>query len=313
MLLVSKAKWPNGPTYWRKKDILYISIPFTWNLPSVKAQIKQINFFLKKIIVGGPAVRIMPDYFDHIKKVKVGDSYPGVLQLVNPLATKTTTGCIRNCGFCIVQKIEGELKELSTWPNLPIVCDNNLLGASESHFECVMLELIKKWGWADFNQGIDARLLTKDHAELFARLDRSIIRLALDSMSYYDSWEHALFTLLEAGVRKNSIRSLAIIGYKDTPEEAWKRLRKIESFNVNPLPMWFHELDTLQHAKVTDKQKELGWTEYRMTQILTFYYGHTLMKYRPPSGEQFISYPIAKGRTKRKKKSNVNYFTKDKI
>ena len=60
-------------------------------------------------MVGGPAVELMPDYLAGLEHITIGRHMPGVLQRVNPLATRTTEGCTRSCGFCGVGtgRIEG--------------------------------------------------------------------------------------------------------------------------------------------------------------------------------------------------------------
>ncbi len=107
-------KFPKGPTTWMGADnTAYYSIPFTWNLPQMAKVFQNVDIFVDRIVVGGPAVRLMPHYFDDTPYVRVdlGD-IPGVMQKVNPLATKTSVGCIRKCEFCAVPKTEGTLKEL---------------------------------------------------------------------------------------------------------------------------------------------------------------------------------------------------------
>jgi len=142
------SSFPKGPTAWiGNNGTAYYSVPFTWNLPTLKKVFLNVDLYVDRIVVGGPAVRLMPRFFDDVPGVTVdlGDC-PGVMQKVHHLATKTSTGCIRKCGFCAVTKIEGELKELDDWPDLPIITDNNLLATSEKHFDRVMDRLEKHGG-----------------------------------------------------------------------------------------------------------------------------------------------------------------------
>ena len=268
--------WPKRPVYWTENKTLYISVPFTWNLPEVRSKILQKSFFYNKVIVGGPAIQLLPNYLADIEYVEIRDYYPNVLQKINPLATRTTLGCVRKCKFCGIGqgKIEGEgFKELSDWPDLPIICDNNLLACSQVHFDKVM-DRLEKWDVVDFNQGLDARLLTDYHAERLARLKKAIIRLALDSMRYAEKWESALEKLLKAGIPKSRIRTYALIAFDSDPTEAWNRCEWIEQHGVMALPMWFHELDALEWNAVTEKQRELGWNEKERTKIMGWYYKH---------------------------------------
>lgn len=266
-------KFPGKPTEWIDNRTLYISIPFTWDLPTVKRRISQRGFDFDLVMVGGPAVNLMPEFFMGLDFVSVGKDMPGMLQIVNPLATKTTTGCVRHCDFCAVWRTEGKLKELAEWPDLPIIIDNNLLAASQRHFDRVIDRLIK-WEWADFNQGLDSRLLTNYHAERIAQIKKPMVRLALDGFSYVDDWKSALEILLKAGIKNRNIRSYALIGFNSDPSEAWRRCEFIESYGVLALPQWFHRLDAMEKNIVTDDQKNIGWNDYERRRIMQWFYKH---------------------------------------
>lgn len=272
--------WPKGPTYWIDNRILYASIPFTWNLISVKGELSQRNFDWDTAIVGGPAVELIPGFFNDLPHVSEGHDAPGILQRINPLATRTTIGCNRKCKFCGVGrgKIEqGGLVELDDWPDLPVLCDNNILASSEAHFDKV-IERLKGHGWADFNQGIDARLLTPYHAKRLREIGKPIIRLALDNMGYADQWENAFSILRSASFPLNLIRSYALVGFDSTPEEAWIRCKWIEDHKVIALPMWFHKLNAMEVNQVTKAQKTLGWSDYERRRIMQWYYQHKKAK-----------------------------------
>lgn len=264
--------WPKRHITWIDNRTLYVSVPFTWELPSVRTLLSQRSFDWDTAVIGGPAVYLMPGYIN-MPWVKIWDYHPGVLQSVNPMATRTTTGCIRQCSFCGAWRFEGPMKELDDWPDLPVVCDNNILAASQAHFDRV-IDRLKRWGWADFNQGIDARLLTDYHAKRFTEIGKSVLRLALDSMDYADHWMKAFETLRCAGIAKSCIRSYALVGFDSDPAEAWGRCEWIESHGIKVLPMWFHTLKALRKNHVTKKQRELGWTDYERKRIMQWFYQH---------------------------------------
>lgn len=267
-------EWPRGPHHWTEGRTLYVSVPFTWNLPEVRSFLLQRSLLWDTAVVGGPAVKLMPGYLAGLERVTLGDELPGVLQRVNPMATRTTIGCPRRCAFCGVGTIEpGPFRELVDWPDLPILCDNNIIAASLSHFERV-IERLTRWGWADFNQGLDARLLTKRHASLIAGIGKPMVRLALDWDGMRDEWERAFGVLREAGMPLHSIRSYAIIGHGESPAQSWDRCEWIESHGVKVLPMWFHRLDAWQLNVVTQEQMETGWNDFERRRIMQWFYQH---------------------------------------
>jgi hypothetical protein len=271
-------QWPKKEVYWISAEgVLHVSVPFTWCLPRVRDRLMQRSFEWSLAKVGGPAVDLMPDYLAGIDGVELGGQLDGVLQRVNPLATRTTLGCPARCAFCGVgvRRIEGgTFVELADWPDLPVLCDNNLLAASQVHLDRVFDRLEKHTG-VDFNQGIDMRRLEEYHAERMARLD-AIIRLALDHAGDGPQgvWGRAYERLRKAGVTKARIRSYVLIGFDSGPDECWERCRWVESHGIKALPMWFHPLDALDYNGVTAQQEAFGWTHHERRRIMSFFYLH---------------------------------------
>jgi hypothetical protein len=273
--MLKSFSWPKKSTEWIDQRTLFVSIPFTWLLPDLYSVFQTRSFLYDKIIIGGPGIELIPNFFNDLTHVEVRHSMPGVLQKINLFATRTTIGCPRKCKFCGIGKglIEAEYKELKEWPDLPVLMDNNLLASSEKHFDKVM-ERLKKHSWCDFNQGIDVRLLNPYHAKRLAELHNPVIRLALDSMKQSKKWERAFELLRKAGIAKSKISSYCLIGFNDKPDEAWKRCDFVESFKIKAYPMWYHALDQLRLNIVTEKQKKLGWSEEKRKQIMGYYYKH---------------------------------------
>ncbi len=271
------AEWPKDITEWHVGRTGYLSIPFTWLLPKARERVQQRDMFTDRWVLGGPAVRLMPDY--PLGGAEVRDFASGVLQRINPQATRTTTGCVRNCRFCGVRRIEGDFRELPDWPDLPILCDNNLLAASPEHFDRVIDRLIVH-GWADFNQGLDARLLTVYHAERIAEIKKPVARLALDNDHDRGVWADAVERLRGAGLAVSKIRSYVLCGFQGSLDEDWERCRFVESLGVMALPMWFHELDALIPNSVTAKQQRMGWTNRKRRELMCWYYQHRTLAVR---------------------------------
>jgi len=194
------------------------------------------------IRAGGPAVAMRRDFWTGIAKVS---GNVDALPRHNPNATFTSRGCPRKCGFCIVPKIEGDLIELDEWPIRPIVCDNNLLACSKNHFDNVINKLkgLKK---VDFNQGLDARLLTDHHANRLTEINLEIVRLAWDHISLENKIIVAIERLVGVGIPKSKIRVYVLIGFNDTPEDALYRLQTLKDFGVWPSPMRYQPLDAVR-------------------------------------------------------------------
>jgi len=239
---------PNG------SDEVYLSVPFTWNLPEAYQRAAWLRQSGRSVIAGGPAVSLMPDFLEDV--AAIGTDWPDAVGHHNPQATFTSRGCIRRCSFCAVWRTEGTLRELDDWPVRPIVCDNNLLACSQAHFDDV-IDKLKSLPWCDFNQGLDARLLTPYHARRLAELNKPTVRLAFDHIKTESQFLAAWELLRGAGIPARQIRVYVLFGYKDTPEDALYRLRLVQSLGSWPNPMRYQPLDALTRNSYVDP----NWTD----------------------------------------------------
>ncbi len=254
--------WNKKPIHWEDDKYHYYSIVFSWDLWEWAQKI-QPEFDGKKVMVGGPAVKLNPSWVPEWAEMG-GDCQ--ALWRHNPEATRTSTGCIRKCPFCAVPEMEGRLAELEYWAIKPIVIDNNLLACSEKHFDKV-IDSLKSLEWCDFNQGLDARLLTQHHADRFAELKNPMIRLAFDDSRYEKSFMKAVTLLRDAGIAKKNIQVYVLIGFNDTPEDALCRLSKIRGMGLLPNPMRYQPV----HAKKRNEYVGEAWAHRELTRFMRYW------------------------------------------
>jgi hypothetical protein len=257
------VNWSKRAIEWMDGDRAYLSVVFTWDLPQAYQRAVWLRQMGHEVYAGGPACKLMPDYLADVAHVN-GLQVPA-LERHNPLATFTSRGCVRRCGFCAVPRIEGDLVELEDWPIRPIVCDNNLLACSKAHFDRVV-DRLKPLRGIDFNQGLDARLLNEYHADRLAELD-CMVRLAFDSVSYESQFMRAYEILRAAKIPKKRIRVYVLVGYRDTPEDALYRLRTVAGLGIDPNPMRYNPLDTLRR----DSYVGPGWTDSELTRYVRYW------------------------------------------
>lgn len=250
-----KQLWPKKTVAWRDNGTVNISVPFTWNLPDAYSKCLFFRDLGYRVRAGGPAVSLMPEY---LKRVAEIGGEVGALRYHNPWATVTSRGCIRKCPFCAVPKIEGDLRELSKWEPQPIVCDNNLLACSRRHFDKV-IDSLKELPWVDFNQGLDARLLTAHHINRLQEL-KCKVRLAWDNTKDEQYIMKAIAMLRKAGWPVRALSIYVLIGYNETPEDALYRLATIKKLSIHSFPQRYQPLDTLKknsYVAPSWTQKEL--------------------------------------------------------
>ena len=238
--------WYKNIASWKIKNTLYLSIVFTWDLKEAcSIAEKWLEKKSKKVIAGGPAVKAMPDFLPDIITIQDETIFPA-LSFHNPLATFTTRGCPNKCAFCIVPKIEGELTELDGWPVRPIVCDNNMLGSSMQHFK-YSINRLKVLPFVDFNQGLDARKFTDEHAYLISTLRSSKVRFAFDSPEQEQPLRDALALSRNAGLK--DIGVYVLINNDENPDEALYRLETVRGLGAVPFPMRYQPLYALEYNK----------------------------------------------------------------
>lgn len=255
--------WRKAFAEWIEEGVAYLSVTFTWELPTVYQRAVWLRQQGYDVRAGGPAVALMPDYLRDVAQIG-GDV--DALPHHNPEATFTSRGCIRHCSFCAVPKIEGELRELREWEARPIVCDNNLLACTRNHFDKV-IDRLKPLQGIDFNQGLDARLLTSYHAGRLAEVYLHAVRLAWDSTRLEPHFRQAWTMLHQAGIPAKLIRVLVLIGFDDTPDDALYRLEAVRAMGSWPNPQRYQPLDALRKNCYVAP----GWTERLLQDYMRYW------------------------------------------
>lgn len=125
-----------------------------------------------EIIKGGTGYDVhstLPDYIDRLQPLYSIFDVP-----INTAYGFLTRGCPNTCPWCVVPKKEGaihpymDIDEIAIeGRNHVVLMDNNILAAGD--YAIQQLEKIRDKGYViDFNQALDARLVTDDIAKLLA-------------------------------------------------------------------------------------------------------------------------------------------------
>lgn len=248
---------------WIEGKVAFISVVFSWQIQEAYQRaiwLKEQGYVVR---AGGPAIAMRPDFLVGIARVS---GKVDALPKHNSNATFTSRGCPRKCEFCIVPKIEGDLIELNDWPIRPIVCDNNLLACSRKHFDDV-IDKLKGLKGIDFNQGLDARLLTDYHTNRLVELDLKIIRLAWDHTKMEKSVMIAIKRIINAGIPKSKIRVYVLIGFDDTPDDALYRLQTLKDMDIWPFPMRYQSLDAIRRNSYVGS----NWNEIQLRDYMRYW------------------------------------------
>ena len=255
--------WNGGYIEWVEGNTIFISVVFSWQL---QRAYQTATWYRKQgfnVIAGGPAVELQPWVLKDIVSVKRDIN---ALWRHNSMATFTSRACIRNCAFCAVPALEGDIRELSQWETKPIVCDNNLLACSRKHFDLV-IDRLKGIQDIDFNQGLDCRLITPYIADRIGELNLRLVRLSWDNILLESAFMKAVETLKNAGIPKSYIRAYVLIGFNDDPADALYRLQKIRNLGLWTNPMRYQPImASRRNCYVGEK-----WTQNELTRYMRYW------------------------------------------
>lgn len=182
-------------------DIVYMSKVFNFSPDDLTM------YDADKIIKGGTGYDISSKLPDDIDRMQPDYSiYPNI---PNDTAYGfLTRGCPNKCPWCVVPRKEGAIRLYMDVDEIAIegrrklvLMDNNILAAGDYAIE--QLEKIIERGYrVDFNQALDARLVTDEFARLLAKikwLDNNRIRFGCDTHKQIEDCERAMASIEKYG------------------------------------------------------------------------------------------------------------------
>jgi len=260
----------------RRPEKIYVTSLFSYAWKPVHRAIR----FYKKLFpgvpiwLGGIYASLLPDHAitsgaDHVHKGLM-DEAEGLMpdwDLVpewDGSIMFASRGCIRRCGFCSVPKLEGRPSALKysirhlVYPghtksknccekkhhSRVILWDNNILG--NPNWKALFDELAELGLITDFNQGLDARLVSEDVATRISKMRMDVVRLAYDYHGIGPYVGKAIKLLREAGVSPRKIVVYTLFNYSDNPEDLFERVRDLLNWGAVCYPMRFEPLTSLE-------------------------------------------------------------------
>jgi len=231
---------------------------------------------------GKPIEDLVPDYsiLDHIEyRYPVNDAY----------FTYASRGCVRKCAFCGVPKLEGGQRDTNSLTEVVdgvrklygekrdlILMDNNVVASA--NFKDIISEIIdlgfergatlKRGRYelqrrVDFNQGVDARILSRDpmYLQQLARIALKPLRIAFDHLGVKKPYSQAIRYSAEAGITELS--NYMLYNFKDNPADLFERMRLNVELNeelgirIFSFPMRYQPVTRPDRGHVGD-----GWNSY---------------------------------------------------
>lgn len=165
----------------------------------------------------------------------------------------TSRGCIRKCGFCIVPKKEGAIRDYESITRFHhpdhkkiILLDNNFFASPKwrDNLSYIHENSLK----VNFNQGFDLRLMTEEIAKLLKDthctnhgFKARAYHTAFDSLKDERQIRTGLEHMLDAGIRSGNITVFVLVGYNTTDAEDMKRCSILwDEYGVHPFVMKYN-------------------------------------------------------------------------
>ena len=176
-----------------------------------------------------------------------------------------TRGCIRNCPWCIVPKKEGHIRPYRTWQEVKradskdiVFMDNNVLACP--HGVEQIADMAGKDVRVDFNQGLDARLITDDVAQMLARLKWiQFIRMSADTDAMLGVVLDAIKRLQSYGVK--AWRVFVYVLVQDI-ESAERRVIALREAGANPFAQPYRDFEN--NKEPTKEQRRFArWVNHK--------------------------------------------------
>lgn len=225
----------------------------------------------KKLIKGGTgyAIKLVDgkEIYDKSKDIQLPSEiehiypdysiYPEYTRYGKPLRHQTaygflTRGCPRGCDFCHVVPKEGrcstKVADLSEFWN----CQGNICLSDPNILACkdwrdLLKQLVESGAKIDFNQGIDARLITKEKAELLASMKLKSPHFAMDSMKVVESVSRGLKLYVDACKKIKGkwdwryAKVFCLVNFDTTFQEDMERIRVIQECECQPYVMIYNK------------------------------------------------------------------------
>lgn len=232
------VEWLNSFIHY---DRVYISKVFD----EIYSQYSDPFMIADEIVRGGSGYSLnskLPDEIEHIipdySLYNIKDTAYGFL----------TRGCPRACPFCIVAKKEGrksikvaDLKEFWNGEKNIVLLDPNILASND--YPELLKQLADSKAFVDINQGIDARLLTKDNIYLLNSINIKRIHFAWDLPEQSDNVLKGLELYARYGKIKDCRNRVVytITNFNTDHEYDLYRVEKLKELNFDPYVMIYNK------------------------------------------------------------------------
>lgn len=289
-----EVEWycPFSPWY----DIVYMSKVFNFS-----PDYPYIFINAKSIVKGGTGYNVesvLPTEIDHCQP-----DYSIYPRIPSDYAYGfLTRGCPNKCKWCVVPRKEGAIRPYMDVDEIAIegrhklvLMDNNFLAAGDYAHE--QLDKIISRGYrVDFNQALDARLVTDDFARKLAQvkwLDKNRIRFGCDTQKQIEDCERAMEMIISHGFKGEFFLYTML---NDNFQECYSRIHywwdKLQEQRERHSGNWVYAYaqpyrdPSNPHRPIPQWQKDMaGWVNKK-----AHFVAHSFEEFQPRKGFRCIEY-----------------------
>lgn len=271
----------------REPDLIYVTSLYTWGWRAVEEAIRYYRFLFPraKLVLGGLYASLL---YDHAVHLGADEVYRGIFAPAEDLLPDydlvpgwqasivfASRGCNFKCGFCAVPILEGRINSvkrsikhlIKPGHKKVIFFDNNFF--QNPYWRDILGELEEMGLEVDFNQGIDARLITDEVAERLSRLKlpQGIkIRLGYDFREKGPYVKKAIERLSACNIKGREILVYVLFNYTDDPQDFFERVRDVLEWGAIAYPMRYEPIYTLEKNKYVSEK----WDPQRLELVQKF-------------------------------------------
>ena len=254
----------------RGEDLVLATTMFSYEWPDIKKELDRalVADYHRRVIVGGiaatlladkigdllPAVDVFPGYSKELDGLRPAYDAPWIIDDMwrSTSYVFTSRGCPNACRYCAVRIIEPEGWVNDRWKiaideDRPFVWlgDNNLTAQPREHLRDVCSTLSRLDKRVAIDSGVDCKHIDDEVAELLASMKYKGrgLRVGFDRIGEDGHYKRAVELLMSKGVRPDSMMSLVLFNYTDSPKEADYRMRVVAGYGIKPYPQCYVPLD----------------------------------------------------------------------
>lgn len=250
-------------------EAVCLSVIFSWHVPFAVQQAKAALSMGKQVLIGGGGTQQLHNYIE--KETGLKPHYKVHPDLENVEAkfkmVYFTRGCIQNCHWCTVPRIEGHIVTMN-WKSEPakVLMDNNLSQIPTSFQEHIVEKYLSSGITSvDCNSGFEPQGINETVVKLFDQLPLRWWRMGFDVITEEKQFVEAVKII--QSISKKKIRAYTMIGHEPI-EQCRYRCEKTIELGCEPVPQAFIELN----AKEKTPKVMHDWDLQKIKDFQRFFY-----------------------------------------